>query len=254
MPDADPDSPEEPRPLFRIPSEPGRADRPAPDPDVPHWNRRRSVGADPSPLPQPDRAPQPARPTTAPASPFDQDVADEAPLDATPAPAPVPPAPPAPAAPVGPVWETDPDSDAPDEFPPPGPADPLDVADDEPTGATAEHPATINGGAAEGGVRFRPPKPVDDGIAALRARLADTPLAPLGELNGRRLDRRAIEVNEHRIGKLEPEWNRLRRTRSFIVLVVLTLVVAAVVAAVLAIAVEALSVAVNHAVSKSAGA
>ena len=152
--------------------------------------------------------------------------------------------------------DTDLDRDASEDFLPQswtGPNDPGDIGDDDPAMMTAEHATTIDGDAAEGGVRFRPPKPVDDGIAALRARLAETPLAPLGELNGRRMDRRAIQVNEHRIGKLEPEWNRLRRTRSFIFLIVLTLVVAAVVAAVLAIAVEALSVAVNHAVSKSAG-
>ena len=83
---------------------------------------------------------------------------------------------------------------------------------------------------------------------------ARTSLATLGELNGRRLDRRAVDVNEHRIGKLEPEWSVLRRIRSLIVLVLLTLFVAAVIAAVLALAVEILSVAVNHAVSKSAGA
>ena len=67
------------------------------------------------------------------------------------------------------------------------------------------------------------------------------------------MDRRAVAVNDHRIGKLEPEWGLLRRLRSLIVLVILTVLVAAVIAAVLALAVEALSVALNHAVSKSAG-
>lgn len=98
----------------------------------------------------------------------------------------------------------------------------------------------------------RPPPPT--GASAAAVRWARDSLAILGELDGRRMDRQAVDVNEHRIGKLEPEWSVPRRIRSFVILVVLTLFVAAVIAAVLAVAVEVLSVAVNHAVSKSAGA
>ncbi|GAC1589214.1 MAG: hypothetical protein NVS3B21_05680 [Acidimicrobiales bacterium] len=95
--------------------------------------------------------------------------------------------------------------------------------------------------------------PIPTGRVGRRGRRGPLPAALLGQLTGRKMDRRAVAVNDHRIGKLEPEWGLLRRLRSLIVLVLLTVLVAAVIAAVLALAVEALSVALNHAVSKSAG-
>jgi len=75
----------------------------------------------------------------------------------------------------------------------------------------------------------------------------------LGELPGRALDRRAININARRIGKLEPEWDFWHRVRSLIVLIVIVAIVAAAVAAVFSIAVEVLGAAANHAISKSAG-
>jgi hypothetical protein len=78
-------------------------------------------------------------------------------------------------------------------------------------------------------------------------------LTRLGELPGRALDRRAVIVNERRIGKLEPGWDGWDRVRSLVILVALVVVVAIAFAAVLSVLVEILGAAANHAISKSAG-
>src|SRR5581483_4216621 len=81
----------------------------------------------------------------------------------------------------------------------------------------------------------------------------ESALARLGDLSGRNLDRRALNVNAHRIGKLEPDFGVPRRVRAFVVLVVVTLLVAAAIAGVLVVVVEAIAALANHMISKSAG-
>jgi len=81
----------------------------------------------------------------------------------------------------------------------------------------------------------------------------DPDLAHLGEYGARRLDRRAVVIDRRRIGKLEPDWGRLRRLRSLLVLIILVTLVAVVMATALALIVEAISVAANHAISSNSG-
>ncbi|MHB8464509.1 MAG: hypothetical protein ACYDH6_20760 [Acidimicrobiales bacterium] len=76
----------------------------------------------------------------------------------------------------------------------------------------------------------------------------------LGQLGGLELDQVAVTVNDEHIGKLEPGFGRAERSRSLLILVLLTLLVATIVGAVLAISIELISVWANHAISKSAGA
>jgi len=78
-------------------------------------------------------------------------------------------------------------------------------------------------------------------------------LTRLGELGGRKLDRRAVVVDGRRIGKLEPGWGFLRRLRSLLILILIVAVVGAAFAALLAVIVEVIGAAANHAISKSAG-
>ncbi len=104
------------------------------------------------------------------------------------------------------------------------------------------------------GVTISPPSAEDLEPVFLTAPTVEpTAIAQLGELNGKELGRRAVTVNEARIGKLEPGFGFGARFRSFAVLLVVTVIVATVVAAVLAISIELISVWANHAISKSAG-
>lgn len=233
-------------------------------PDGPGWDFPRRAGpADPSPRP-PVVAPEPppVDPVPAPVAPDPRtrpwtgrqpgDLPFSAPRPAPAAPAPPTPAPatPTPAPAPAPVFERPAPVSEPPMLPaaPAAPVAELDEARPEEAGTEEAGPEVVDPASAE----ERPPALSVASAAAVR--WARDSLATLGELDGRRMDRQAVDVNEHRIGKLEPEWSVARRIRSFVVLVLLTLFVAAVIAALLAIAVEVLSVAVNHAVSKSAGA
>ena len=117
--------------------------------------------------------------------------------------------------------------------------------------------------------RLRPrstPRPGRERPAGLRDRIrparrraargqtvAGRELARLGELGGRKLDRRAVVIDRRRIGKLEPGWGFLRRLRSLLILIIIVAVVGAAFAALLAVIVEVIGAAANHAISKSAG-
>jgi hypothetical protein len=141
---------------------------------------------------------------------------------------------PAPPAPSGPVFDQEtaptPPGGSPLELTAAGPLRPLSTLD----------PAA--GQAGQGSIATAP------------ARIAPRPGTPrLGELAGRALDGRAIDVNTHRIGKLEPEWDTWHRIRSLILLAVVVVIVAAAVAAAFSIVVEIIGAAANHAISKSAG-
>jgi hypothetical protein len=92
-------------------------------------------------------------------------------------------------------------------------------------------------------------------VGRSRAKRQQLALAPvrLGTLSPRQLNRRAENLNIRRIGKLEPGFKPWRRLWSLVVLIVIVAVIAVAVAAVLDLIVTALSVAANHAISKSAG-
>jgi hypothetical protein len=120
--------------------------------------------------------------------------------------------------------------------------------------APVPHPSALAGAAAAGARR------VAAGAQALksggwRAKRQQLALAPvrLGTLSPRQLDRHADAINLRRIGKLEPGFKTWRRLWSLVVLIVIVAVIAVAVAAVLDLIVTALSVAANHAISKSAG-
>jgi hypothetical protein len=108
---------------------------------------------------------------------------------------------------------------------------------------------------ARPGTTSRPPgpDPARRRRAARGQTVAGRELARLGELGGRKLDRRAVVIDRRRIGKLEPGWGFLRRLRSLLILIIIVAVVGAAFAALLAVIVEVIGAAANHAISKSAG-
>jgi hypothetical protein len=61
---------------------------------------------------------------------------------------------------------------------------------------------------------------------------------------------RTRQLEDHHIGKLEPDWGSARRLRSLVLLVVLVTIVALAVAAAFSILVIILGAAANHAISK----
>jgi hypothetical protein len=143
--------------------------------------------------------------------------------------------------PLPPAWAAEDPSPRPppwaaeDPSPQPTPVVPADPAPDPSTFVTPDPPPAR-----------RPP------VGRPAAAVA-TSTAVLGELGALALDKRAVTVNERRIGKLEPGFGFGSRLRSLVVLLLLTLVVAAMVGAVLAISIELISVWANNAISKSAG-